>query len=274
MSRTYYFYKSYRILFFCCLAAFLFLINYKPVLAAGASSNVYLNQLSSTQREIYNQIYDKACSYETEGFKLSTPISEDDLEEVMNCFFSDQTELFWLNTAYKYGVNGDGDVIQLQLKYGISEANLDNARLTYEEQIDAIVSKANQYSSALEKEKCIHDCICAMNTYNKDAVLSQSAYSALSSGSSACAGYAKAFQIVCERTGIPCYYITGESRGRSHAWNIVNIDGKYYNVDLTWDDSLSEKLGYDSYAYFNKSDSEFALDHTRSIISARLAYCN
>ncbi|MCR4829811.1 MAG: hypothetical protein K5883_00010 [Pseudobutyrivibrio sp.] len=274
MNKAYYFCKNYRNLFICCLTAFLFICNYMPVGAVDLVYDAYKHQLSSDQIAVYNQIYDKAYSYETDGFKLVTPLTETELEDVMNCFFSDQSEIFWLNTAYKYGVNSNNKVIQLQLKYGISKESLDNAKLSYEEQINTIVDKANQYKNDLDKEKCIHDCICAMNTYNRDANLSQSAYSALGSGSTACAGYAKAFQIICQRTGIPCYYITGESRGRSHAWNIVFVDGKYYNVDLTWDDSISERLGYDSYDYFNKSDSEFEIDHTRSVLSAGIVYCN
>ena len=112
-----------------------------------------------------------------------------------------------------------------------------------------------------------------MNTYNVSNSLNQSAYSALATGSSVCAGYARAFQMVCLQAGIPCYYITGTSKGENHAWNIVQINGAYYNVDLTWDDCIAEATGFSSYHYFNKNDLEFSFDHSRSPLSSQLMSC-
>ena len=45
-----------------------------------------------------------------------------------------------------------------------------------------------------------------------------------------CAGYAYLANAMFKKCGIDSYYITGSS----HAWNLVNIDNKYYYVDLTW----------------------------------------
>ena len=49
-----------------------------------------------------------------------------------------------------------------------------------------------------------------------------------------CAGYAALFKEMCTRAGILCDYITGESDGVRHAWNVVVDGNKIIPVDVTW----------------------------------------
>lgn len=48
-----------------------------------------------------------------------------------------------------------------------------------------------------------------------------------------CEGYAKSFQYLCDCMGLECYLVTGDLGFAGHMWNIVNVDGKYYYVDVT-----------------------------------------
>lgn len=72
------------------------------------------------------------------------------------------------------------------------------------------------------------------------------------------------FRWCCARAGIQSFLITGSSVNPStgtsegHAWNAVRIDGKYYHVDVTWDDQGDNLF----YAYFNKSTAVIREDHT------------
>lgn len=67
--------------------------------------------------------------------------------------------------------------------------------------------------------------------------------------------------------GVPCYYCTGYA-GENHAWNIIRLDGEFYNVDATWDDTTPN-----TYDYFNKTDNEFAPNHRREELSVYLPSC-
>ena len=98
--------------------------------------------------------------------------------------------------------------------------------------------------------------------------MNQSAYSALVNGQTVCAGYARAFQYLMQQLGIPCYYCRGYS-GENHAWNIVELYGDYYNVDLTWDDTAIPPV----YNYFNKTDADFTGTHIRRSLSVKLPAC-
>jgi hypothetical protein len=231
------------------------------------SATSYHSLLTPAQSQVYEQVYEHAMNSDTSLFRIATPVSEGELEIIMNCFFNDNPEIFWVNTAYRYAVDSSNEVHKLQLRYYISAADLPQAKIFYESQINSIVSGANNIADSTLKEQYIHDRICEMNSYNSNSSLNQSAYSALIGGSSVCAGYSRAFQAACIRAGIPCYYITGESLGQTHAWNVVNLNGNLYSVDLTWDDSLTETYGQSSYYYFNKNDREFAIDHVTSPLS-------
>ena len=47
-----------------------------------------------------------------------------------------------------------------------------------------------------------------------------------------CAGYAHAFQYCMQKLGIPAAYIVGYA-GEAHAWNLLQLGGEYYCMDVT-----------------------------------------
>ena len=70
--------------------------------------------------------------------------------------------------------------------------------------------------------------------------------------------------------GIPCYMCEGYA-GEAHGWNIICLDGEYYNVDLTWDDADPGEIRYN---YFNKTDADYGFTHIRRGLSTYLPSCN
>ena len=137
----------------------------------------------------------------------------------------------------------------------------------FDEQLNKIVSYASKYSTDYEKEKYVYNYLLANVSYNNEALLNQSAYSALVIGESVCAGYARAFQLIMQKLNIPTYYVLGFAK-EDHAWNIVKLNGGYYNVDLTWDDTGGV------FKHFNLTDAEMSSTHRRDGISKYLPKCN
>lgn len=65
------------------------------------------------------------------------------------------------------------------------------------------------------------------------------ALSTLKSRSTVCEGFAHLFAALSRASGIKTRYITGRSdRNNAHAWNEVFLEGRWYNVDSTWDQSV------------------------------------
>lgn len=76
-----------------------------------------------------------------------------------------------------------------------------------------------------------------------------------------CAGYAIMFKEILDRQGISCDYIEGKSLTGGHAWNIVEVDGKKYPIDLTWDSSAHRRGDFKSLKYFGQNNEEFRRNH-------------
>ncbi len=113
-----------------------------------------------------------------------------------------------------------------------------------------------------EKVKGIYDYICANVTYDNENLndstytLKHSAYAALIDGTAVCQGYALLLYRLALELGVDCRLVAGLGGGGAHGWNILQLEGLYYNADSTWD------AGDTAYSWFLLSEENFS-DHTR-----------
>ena len=106
--------------------------------------------------------------------------------------------------------------------------------------------------SDLEKVVALHDYLASHTKYDyeteakieyniehgiNEEFVASTAYSALVNRFSVCGGYAYAYQYLLTQVGVESRYFTGTVDGKSHAWNLVKLNGTYYHVDVTWDNS-------------------------------------
>lgn len=121
-------------------------------------------------------------------------------------------------------------------KIAAAKKAFDNAR--------SIASSAT--GSDADKLKTFKDKICEMVSYDTkaasggaygDSFQLTNVFDGDKNTNVVCEGYAKAFQYLCELSGIECYTVTGKMAGGTgagpHMWNIVRLDGKSYVVDVT-----------------------------------------
>lgn len=227
----------------------------------------YYGLLDNELQQLYRQIYANALGLRT-SFSPVITVGTERVKDVFEAVYNDHPELFWLETGYSCKYNQKGICLEITLKYNETADDLATSKKLFEEQAQTIIYEASKKSSDYEKELFVHDALVKRVDYNTGADMNQSAYSAIVNGKSVCAGYARAFQYLMQQLGIPCYYCTGYSGG-DHAWNIVKLDGKYVNVDVTWDDTNPS-----TYDYFNKTDLDYAKTHVRKGLSTYLPACN
>lgn len=95
----------------------------------------------------------------------------------------------------------------------------------------------------------------------------------LKSGYGKCNTYAYAYQILLRAAGIDAFevsgYATSGGAGGPHSWNIVRLDGQWYFVDVTWDDT--KKTGVYEYDYFAVSKAK--MDENHYLNSEDEAFC-
>lgn len=227
----------------------------------------YYEMLNDEQRALYRQIYANALAVNA-IFNPVKQVSQGQLRNVFMAVFNDHPELFWLDSAYRGRFDRSGNCVEIILQFNPLIDNLDSAKAEFNREAEKIIAEADKLATDYEVEVYVHNALLDKMDYDLRAPLNQSAYSGLVNGRTVCAGYARSFQYLMMELGIPCYYCTGYA-GEAHAWNIVRLDGEYYNADATWDDTDPN-----TYDYFNKTDAEFGANHRREDLSVNLPACN
>ncbi len=159
------------------------------------------------------------------------------------------------NSIYAHIV-GFGNVLTVTYEFEYNETAKET--LQVDETIKKLFEKWELNNKTdYEKIKKIHDYIIQNASYDTDTE-NYSAYDNLINKRSTCQGYMSIAYKMFTEAGIPCRIITGTGNKDSHGWNIVQLDGKWYNVDCTWDDPLtSDGKSISTYDYFLKSDKDF-----------------
>lgn len=115
--------------------------------------------------------------------------------------------------------------------------------------------------------KTEYECVAAVNQYLCDNCVypdkepytpeSHSIYGMLIEKSAVCEGYARTAELIFSLCSLDSFYVVGDTPGGGHAWNLVKVDGQYYQLDITWNDT-----DYQPNAYFLVTDSVMALSRT------------
>ena len=225
----------------------------------------YYGYLSDDAKNMYKQIYANALEVEA-SFVPVVEITVSEMENVINAVYHDHPELFWMESGYTYKHTEDNICKHVILNFNETADQIEDAKVQFESQANKIIDGASSLVGDYEKEKYVYQALIDCVEYDENAELHQSPYSALVYGKSVCAGYARAFQYIMLELGVPTYYCTGETQG--HAWNIIKLDGGYYNVDVSWADTKSSPEGY-----FNRTDEDLKGTHKRSGYSTILPKC-
>ena len=105
----------------------------------------------------------------------------------------------------------------------------------------------------------IYDYICSTVTLDTTStgenVLAYSAYAAMQQHRATSEGYAALFYRMCQQAGISARIVSGTVNGEANEWNIVNINGSWYNVDCAMD--AYENPLTRNYQWFLESDADF-----------------
>ncbi len=191
-------------------------------------------------------------------------MSERDIRRSINAYVFDNPQVFWLDNLFGYAYADDDTIAEFYSVMSADECEKKAAVLR--SAVNMIMSSLEEGQSEFDREKLIHDYIILNCVYKGTAKsLSDgweyfSAYGVLVKGEAVCEGYAKAEQLLMNLCGIECETIRGDSDGSGHMWNVIKIDGKWYHLDTTWDDTDNGPI----YDFFNINDEIITLTHTIS----------
>lgn len=165
---------------------------------------------------------------------------------------------------YEYaGLNIDELTLEIEDgKYSFEAEYFDSPEeLAYvEERVTEIVAELNLDGlSDIAKIKRIYEYMISNFVYD-DSLSIFSAYDGLTTGTMVCQGYSLLTSRLLDEAGLNSRCIVGLS-GENHAWNMVELDGLWYNLDTTWD-GAAEAYTPGAWNYFMKCDEDF-INHNR-----------
>ncbi len=176
------------------------------------------------------------------------------IEGALAAVIEDYPEYFWIGgLGWGAGASyssGKYDVtITLNLPLDTSAyANFGVVRNYYNGLIQAVDSFKAVGGNRYQMLKSIHDQIAKAVSYDTDfnnPIAHQPTSVFFAPFEPVCEGYAEALKLICDKYGIPCIGVVGLGNGGAHKWNYVQMeDGKWYGMDLTWDDQSSVMYDY------------------------------
>lgn len=213
--------------------------------------------VESDRAEVEEYLYQQMLAKRTEIDIRKYQISREDTGSFVSGVINEHPDLYFVSGfSYSYGATS-GMTVSISPKY--LDGFDDNA---FWAAVDDSLSVIDEGMSDMEKAIALHDHIILNCEYDYQNYLDRTlprevytSYGVLVNCKAVCQGYALAYKLLLNRAGIECYMVTSD--GMNHAWNLVRLDGQYYQVDTTWDDPVWDRFGLASHRYMFLSDAVF-----------------
>ncbi|SFE11615.1 Transglutaminase-like superfamily protein [Paenibacillus catalpae] len=231
------------------------------VFASASSSGGTIDQL---EEELASHFQSRSehftLQYKGDKHKLS-----DGLQNTINVALSQDDYTAYILDSYLYTIRSWGNLSTIKLEARYRETTEQTAV------VDEMVSKAisriiTPQMNEHEKVKAIHDWVVDKLQYD-ETLKHYTAYDALTTGTAVCQGYSLLAYKMLKASGIPVLIAEGKVKTGDHAWNMVELSGNWYHLDMTWDDPVVKQAGTQqaesrlSYNYYLKTDEEMRADH-------------
>lgn len=198
---------------------------------------------------LFNGLDQCADEIDLQAYKLTL----DDFKRLYAATLNSHPELFYVSGAFSYYGAGNYIVSVLPV-YDYSGDTLTAMRKAYKDRVAQIASYAAAGTTPLLKCALVNDYFCTHFQYDTSYTIYDS-YHLFVLGTGVCQAYMEGYIAVMNYLNIPVSYVV--SSAMDHTWNLVQIDGNWYHVDVTWNDPLPDRAGKARHGYFMCSDDLF-----------------
>lgn len=230
------------------------------------------NQLNEKQLYIYDAVITAVEQLKTD-VALSTvmDISADDYCEVYQQIYNDEHALFYIDTKMQYAMNTNTKKLASAIIfYKYSDEKIAEMQKAIDKEVKKVLDGVTDDMTEYDKVKYFHDYLASTVVYDESTENCRDIYGVFVDKKAICGGYSKAFSLLCDKVGIETATVTGDADGEAHMWNMVKIDGEWYNIDVTYAVTESELGNYVRYDYFCVTDEMLA--DTRSVYEQIYTY--
>ena len=212
------------------------------------------------------------------------------IDKAFSAVMMDHPEIFYV-TGYslgKYTVGSAITKLSFSGSYSMDKEQVEVKSQVIEDYVSNCLSQIDPFASDYDKVKYVYDYLIDNVEYDISAANNQNILGICETGTTVCQGYSKMTQYMLNRLGMFATLASGEARdadssiSEAHSWNIVKVDGDFYNLDTTWGDAsyfLTDGDGNSSqmpdrlYDYFLVPDSWIESTHRQEKIVA-MPYCD
>lgn len=179
-------------------------------------------------------------------FESPVLFDNDLLNEMINSLFDEYPEFFYLDSfSHVFYITKDpsGNVTNVTYEfepvYKYSQSKITAAKAEWEALLSDILTLVTPEMSDFEKALILHDYLCTNFAYDTSLTIDDS-YTFFQEKKGVCEAYAETYSALLTRLNIPNGFAKSEEM--VHIWNVVQIGGEWYHVDVTWDDPLTREL--------------------------------
>lgn len=199
-----------------------------------SDGNYAYENLGQEEQQVYDEILSTILNHQ-EKMMLSSMDTEV-MRKAYTAVCADYGGLFWVN-GYVFTKYMQGDE-QVGLEFAPSYTMTEEERQQIQQQIDKVVEQWLGNISITDtdyaKVKYIYELLSTNTEYAEEAPNSQNIISVFLNGQTVCQGYACAAQYLLKQLGIQSVIVSGTALGEAHAWNLFQMNGAYYYMDVTW----------------------------------------
>lgn len=139
----------------------------------------------------------------------------------------------------------NADVKKIEDAYTASDLSKNDSEYSRVRFYNQWICENNSYNSKFNSVAHNKDALADFQADNPDV---WSAVSALDGRTGemgpVCEGYARALELLCDKAGIGCVVVDGNTSAGAHMWNYVRVGGDWYGVDITWNDGKADEEMY------------------------------
>lgn len=220
------------------------------------------DQLTDREYTIYLDLIDGITERDN-PIDLSIKATRDELANAYAALLiTSAGNMLYMPREYTYNYNTEtGYVLDVEINYTISLEQTVEMNTAVRTVADEILKGISADMSQTDIVAYFHDTIITNCEYQETAN-SDNVYGCLVEGKAVCEGYSRTMQYLCTLAGVECIIVTGVA-DEDHMWNMVEIDNKWYHIDLTWDDPKYNPpiADYVSHTYHNITTEEIEIDH-------------
>lgn len=236
------------------------LIGIAFIKGAGSGVVPFSSASADALTDSFYQYFMAKISDYTQSIDVSTyGLTLDDMSGFGNKIKDNLPEAFCVS-GYRYSFYSNGSVVAILPNYNMTQSEYTIALAGCRQAADEILSDLyNSPLSDIEKALLVHDRIAVWCEYDINQTQGSESYGisgVLNRHKAVCDGYAITYKYLLNKLNINCGYCI--SNTLNHRWNMIEINGQLYNVDVTWDDPIYDIYGNVHHDHFMKSSAYFA----------------